>query len=141
MELAPYLFFDSGTCEEALNFYKDLFKGEITGIMRWKDGPPEMQGDPAHGNRVMHSDFKAPGVHFMASDARPTTRYGDGRISLSLDTPDEKEARRLWEALARGGKVEVELEKVFWGALFGMLTDKYGVDWMVNCQLEPMPGG
>src|SRR5215471_18590503 len=99
MQLEPYLFFDTGRCEEALNFYKGLLGGEITEIMRWKEGPPEMQGDGSLGNMIMHSSFKAPGVAFMASDARPTTKYGMGRISMSLATKDEKEARRVFEGL------------------------------------------
>lgn len=75
----------------------------------------------------------------MAADARPTTQYGEGRISLALGTTDQNEAKRIFESLGKDGKIEMPLEKTFWGALFGMLTDKYGIDWMVNCQLEPIP--
>ena len=138
MDFEPYIFFD-GNCEEALNFYKGVFGGEITSISRWKDAPPEPDMSPEFGDRVMHSTFKSPAVNFMASDARPTTKYGVGRISLSLATQDETEARRVFDALSKGGEVEMPLENTFWGALFGMFTDKYGVDWMVNCQLQPAP--
>lgn len=135
MEMEPYLFF-SGNCLEALNFYKGLFGGEISEVSHWKDSPPEMGLAPEHGERVMHSKFSSPAVKFMGADARPTTQYGDGRISLSLQTRDTGEAKRIFDALAKGGKVEMPLEKAFWNALFGMLTDKYGIDWMVNCRLE-----
>ncbi|HXM19581.1 MAG TPA: VOC family protein [Candidatus Tumulicola sp.] len=136
MEFVPYLFITGGRCEEALNFYKRIFGGEIGQIMRWKEAPAEM-GLPAElGNRIMHSTFTSPAVKFMASDAQPTTQYGDGAISLSLGTKDVSEAKRLFDALSQGGKVEVPLEKAFWGAMFGMFTDKYGIDWMVNGQLE-----
>jgi|SRR5579864_4270643 len=136
MEFVPYLFITGGRCEEALNFYKGIFVGEIGEIMRWKEAPAEM-GLPAElGGRIMHSTFSSTAVKFMASDAQPTTQYGDGPISLSLNTKDVSEAKRLFDALSKGGKVEMPLEKVFWGGMFGMLSDKYGIDWMVNSQLE-----
>lgn len=134
MELAPYIFITGGRCEEALNFYKTVLGGEIKDISRWKDAPADMGMPPDMGNRVMHSTFSAPGVSFMASDSQPTTTYGDGPISLSVSTDSEAEAKRIFDALSNGGKVEMPLEKAFWGAIFGMLTDKYGIDWMVNCQ-------
>jgi len=133
MELEPYLFFQGGKCEEALNFYKGVFGGDITSISRWSEVPPEMEMPKDMGNRIMHANFKSPTIKFMASDARPTTQYGDGPISLSLGTKDPAEGKRVFEALSAGGNVEVPFEKTFWGATFGMLTDKYGIDWMVNC--------
>lgn len=136
MEFAPYLFITGGKCEEALNFYKGVLGGEIKDIMRWKDSPPEMQGPPGMGNRIMHSTFTAPGVSFMASDSRPETKYGDGPISLCIHTDSEADAKRIFDALASGGNAEMPLEKTFWGAMFGMLTDRFGIDWMINCQLE-----
>jgi PhnB protein len=136
MEFAPYLFFTGGKCEEALNFYKGIFGGEISQVTRWKDGPADPNTPADLGERIMHSTFSSPAVNFMASDARPTTQYGESAISLSLGTKDVNEAKRLFDGLAKGGKVEMPLEKTFWGAMFGMLTDKYGMDWMINCQLE-----
>lgn len=136
MEFAPYLFITGGKCEEALNFYKGIFGGEIGQIMRWKEAPAEMRLPAELGDRIMHSTFSSTTVKFMASDAQPTTQYGEGAISLSLGTKDVSEAKRLFDALSQGGKVEMPLEKTFWGAMFGMFSDKYGIDWMVNCQLE-----
>jgi len=138
MDFEPYLFF-SGNCEEALSFYKGIFGGEISGVMRWKDAPSEQGTPPTDGNKIMHSTFQSPSIKFMAADGRSTTQYGEGRISLSLGTTDVAEAKRVFESLGKGGKVEMPMEKTFWGAMFGMLTDKYGIDWMVNCQLEPLP--
>jgi PhnB protein len=140
MEFAPYLFFTGGKCEEALNFYKGVFGGEITQVMRWKEAPADMSMPAELGSRIMHSTFSSAAVNFMAADARPTTTYGEGAISLSLGTKDVGEAKRLFDALSQGGKVEMQLEKTFWGAMFGMLTDKYGIDWMMNCQLEQSSG-
>ena len=136
MEFAPYLFFTGGKCEEALNFYKGIFGGDVGQVMRWKDAPPDASMPAELGERIMHSTFSSKDVNFMASDARPTTQYGESAISLSLGMKDVNEAKRIFDSLAKGGKVEMPLEKTFWGAMFGMLTDKYGMDWMVNCQLE-----
>jgi PhnB protein len=138
MELVPYLFF-SGNCEDALNFYKKVFGGEITGIMRWKEMPADAGGPPVTpetAERVMHSNFKSGSISFMASDASPGKQYGEGPISLSLGTDDPAEAQRIFDSLAQGGNVEMPMQDMFWGAKFGMLTDKYGIDWMMNCQLD-----
>ena len=137
MQLEPYLFFTGGKCEEALNFYKGVFNGEIEGLSRWKEMPKDAGGPPVTPdteNRVMHASFRAPGVSFMASDASPDKTYGEGPMSLSLGTGDVAEAERVFKRLAEGGSVEMPLADMFWGAKFGMLTDKYGIDWMINCQ-------
>ncbi len=137
MQLEPYLFFTGGNCEEALNFYKGVFNGEIEGLSRWKEMPKDAGGPPVTPetqNMVMHANFKSPGVSFMASDATPGKTYGEGSISLSLGTGDLAEAERVFKSLAEGGSVEMPLADMFWGAKFGMLTDKYGIDWMINCQ-------
>jgi PhnB protein len=135
MQLEPYLFFP-GNCEEALNFYKEVFRGQIEDISRMKDVPKDAGGPPVTpetAEKVMHASFKSPGVSFMASDASPGKTYGEGAISLSLGTSDLAEATRVFNALAAGGNVEMPLADMFWGATFGMLTDKYGIDWMINC--------
>jgi PhnB protein len=136
MEFAPYLFITGGRCEEALNFYKSIFGGEITQVMRWSEAPKDMNLPADMGNRIMHSQFKAPGITFMASDATPNKQYGEGAISLSVAPTTEKEAKSIFDKLAQGGNIEMPLEKTFWNALFGMLTDKYGIDWMVNYQFS-----
>lgn len=136
MQLEAYLFFD-GKCEEALNFYKEVFRGEIEGISRWKEMPADAGGPPVTPeteNRVMHATFKSPGITFMASDASPGKTYGEGAISLSLSTEDLAEAQRVFNGLAQGGNVEMPMADTFWGATFGMLTDKFGIDWMVSCR-------
>lgn len=139
MELQPYLLF-TGNCEEALNFYKNIFGGEIAQLSRYKDAPPDdpasPQLRPEDRERVMHATFRSPDFTFMASDARPGKQYGEGPISLSLGLSDVAVAQRIFDGLAQGGTVEMPLEDTFWGAKFGMLTDKFGIDWMVNCQLQ-----
>jgi PhnB protein len=134
MEMLPYLFF-TGQCAEALNFYKSVFKGDVVELSRFGDSP--MAKDfPERANDVMHARFKSGAVSFHASDGRPDAQagYGESRISLCVETSDESEARRVFDGLSSGGKVDMPLASMFWGALFGSLTDKYGIDWMVNCQ-------
>ena len=138
MEVQPYLFF-TGNCEEALNFYKGVFGGEITQISRWKDMPPGSGGPevtPENGHLIMHSTFTSPAFSFMASDATPGKKYGEGPISLSVGLSDPDQGQRVFDELAKGGTVEMPFSDAFWGAKFGMLTDKYGIDWMINCQLQ-----
>jgi PhnB protein len=132
LELEPYLFF-YGKCEEALNFYKGIFGGEITSIMRMKEAPPEMAAPPNWSDKIMHARFSAPSVKFMASDGRPDTVSADGNIALSLSTRDQTEGTRVFDKLAQGGTVDMPLQDTFWGARFGVLKDKYGIEWMVNC--------
>lgn len=134
MDMQPYLFF-TGKCEEALKFYKNIFKGDIVELSRFGDSPMAKEY-PDRANNVMHARFKSSSVNFHASDGRPDTdaQYGEGRISLCIETSDESEARRVFDGLADGGKVDMPLASMFWGAVFGSLTDKYGIDWMVNCQ-------
>jgi PhnB protein len=143
MQVEPYLFF-TGKCEEALNFYKGIFGGEVVQVSRFKDMPGEVRREMSvgseHDNLVMHATFKSPSFSFMASDARPGKEYGEGSISLSIGTSDEAEAQRLFDGLAQGGNVEMPMAVTFWSAKFGMLTDKYGIDWMINCDLGGREG-
>jgi PhnB protein len=139
MQAEPYLFF-SGNCEDALNFYQSIFGGEIVEVSRFKDMPSDVREESTigseHDNRIMHATFKSPSLNFMASDGRPGKQYGEGPISLCIGTSDASEAQRLFDSLAQGGNVEMPLADSFWGAKFGMLTDKFGIDWMVNCRLD-----
>ena len=85
------------------------------------------------GERVMHASFVSPSIKFMASDSRPTTQYGEGRISLSICTKNVADAQRVWDALAKDATIDMPFSDSFWGAKFGMLTDRFGIDWMINC--------
>jgi PhnB protein len=132
MQLEPYIFFH-GTCEEALNFYARCFDGTVSEVHRFKDMPPEHAPDPAWAEKIMHANFRAGEVRFMASDGRPgTPPHGEDEISLCISTPDEGEGRRLFDALADGGAVEMPFEKQFWGSWHGQLIDKFGIQWMVT---------
>jgi PhnB protein len=133
MQLEPYLFFE-GNCEEALTFYKDVFGGEIS-LMRYEGSPLESEMPPDYKQKVMHGNFKAPTLSFMGADTAPSHHRHGGIIALSLATTDETEGRRVYAKLAEGGTATMPLDKVFWGGLFGMVTDRFGIDWMISCDV------
>ena len=132
MELQPYLSF-RGDCEAALAFYQTIFGGSIEGLMRFRDAPAAGHTPPGFDDKIMHATFAADGVKFMASDG-PTLSPADnnGRSTLAIGSPSHDEGERVFNALAAGGTVTMPYTKQFWGASFGMLTDKYGLNWMVN---------
>jgi len=131
----PYLMFN-GTCEEAFLFYKSVFGGEFPYIGKYKDAPAE-EGEVLSEealNRIMHVSLPIGNTILMGSDSHP--RYGDvgfgDNFSISINTESPEEADRIFNGLSAGGKVEMPMNKTFWGAYFGMFKDKFGVNWMVN---------
>jgi PhnB protein len=134
VELEPYLFFSDGACEDALNAYTTILGGEVQGLTRYEDMPADAGPEiaPGTGKYVMHARFKADGFAFMASDGRPGQKYLDGPISLSLSVPSREKADKIFGALSEGGKVDMPMQNTFWGSYFGMLTDKFGIDWMIS---------
>ncbi|MEA2785208.1 MAG: PhnB protein [Candidatus Eremiobacteraeota bacterium] len=130
-KLAPYIFF-YGRCEEALEFYKGVFGGSYE-MMRVRDTPMAGEMPPEAANSVMHSSFTADEIRFMASDGQ-TVKPVDpdaGNISLSLEFDDAARGEKIFNGLAEGGKVGMPVAPAFWGGRFGMLTDKFGTEWMV----------
>ena len=130
----PYLFFD-GRCEEALEFYARTIGAEVQMKMRFKESPepcpPEMV-PPGSEDKIMHAAFTVGESLLMASDGRCQSQAKFEGFSLSLTVPDEAEARRVFAALSEGGEVEMPLEKTFWSPCFGMLTDRFGIGWMIT---------
>jgi PhnB protein len=131
--IQPYLFF-GGRCEEALEFYRATSGAETEIVMRFKDSPvPHPPGmiPPGFENKVMHATFRVGGSTVMASDGCEEHSGFEG-FSLSLTLPDAGEAARVFNALSEGGQVTMPLSKTFWSPLFGMLTDRFGVNWMIT---------
>jgi PhnB protein len=131
-QLVPYIFF-YGRCEEALEFYKSVFDGKYE-MMRVSDTPMASDMPPEAGNSVMHASFTADGIAFMASDGRDVKPVDPdaGNISVALSFDDGARGERTFEALSAGGKVGMPIDTAFWGGRFGMLTDKFGTEWMVT---------
>lgn len=129
VELAPYLFFQ-GNCREAMEFYKGVFGGDLK-IQTMSEVPPEAQMPETNPNDVMHARLDGGLVVLMASDSKNASPKS-AKIELSLSGSDEAQLREVFDKLAEGGKVNMPLSKMFWGDLFGQLSDKYNIDWMVN---------
>jgi len=136
MQIETYLFF-GGNCEPALKFYEKCLGGRVVDLHRYAGSPMDNADLPAAWkDKVMHATFESEGARFMASDAMPgqptPTHTG---FSMSVNIPQDKaRAEEVFNALASdGGQVTMPFSPTFWGAHFGMLMDKYGVPWMVNC--------
>jgi len=133
-KLNPYLNFPGNT-REALNFYKECLKGEIVSMQTY--GEAIMDVEDKYKNNIIHAEFKAGGVEFMASDGMPGFTATPGNmIAMSINLDDEQEQKDIFNALAAGGKVDMPLDKTFWGAIFGQLTDRFGIQWMLNCVVK-----
>jgi PhnB protein len=141
----PYLIFN-GNCEEAFLFYKSVFGGEFPYMGKYKDMPADENGtgpelSTQDGNRIMHVSLPIGHTILMGSDSHP--QLGDpglsDNFSISINTESQDEADKIFNGLSAGGKVEMPMNKTFWGAYFGMFKDKFGINWMVNFdESEPM---
>jgi PhnB protein len=130
MQVQSYLMFN-GRTEEALEFYKKAIGAQVEMVMRFKDAP-EGQCAPGMENKVMHSSFKVGDTVLMASDGMCNGEQAEFKgISLTLNPRTEAECERLFNALADGGKVFQPLIKTFFSPKFGVVSDKFGVNWMV----------
>jgi PhnB protein len=133
--LNPYLNFDGNT-EEAFNFYKSVFGGEFTMLQRFKDTPQKDKLSKSDGEKIMHVSIPiGKGNVLMGTDAVESMGHKitiGNNIQLSLSPESEDEANRLFNALAKGGRTIVPMGKASWGDYFGMLTDKFGIQWMIN---------
>ena len=133
----PYLFF-GGRCEEALEFYRTALGAKVDMLMHYKESPeppPPGMLAPGFENKVMHTTFHIGGTTLMASDGCGEAPNFAG-FSLALAVPTEAEADRAFAALAAGGQVKMPLTKTFWSPCFGMLTDRFGIGWMVSVAAE-----
>ncbi|QEH36121.1 hypothetical protein OJF2_46810 [Aquisphaera giovannonii] len=133
ISITPYLFF-GGRCEEALAFYGKAIGAEIDMLMRYDESPqPAPPGRLQAGfeKKVMHASFRVGDVPLMASDGCDD-RTNFGGFQLALSVPSEGAAREAFGALGEGGSVVMPLSETFWSPCFGMLTDRFGVTWMVS---------
>lgn len=139
----PYINFN-GTCEEAFNFYKSVFGGEFTSFQRFNempdDVPAEMRPKESEGNKVMHVTLPLAEQHILMGSDYPemmsdSIKQGNN-FSVSIDADTEEEANRLFKELSLGGHIIMPLDKTFWGSLYGMFSDKFGVQWMVSYDYE-----
>jgi len=133
MQVIPYLFFN-GRCDEALAFYREALGAQVDMLMRFKDAPGQAPGACAPGQEemVMHASFRIGDSVLMASDGMAEGTPEFKGFSLSLNYADTDQARRVFDALAQGGKVVMALDKTFYATIFGMVNDRFGMQWMVG---------
>jgi len=130
MQIQPYLFFD-GRCQEAIEFYRRAVGAEVTALMRYKESPDPEMIQPGSEDKVMHASFRVGETTVLASDGRCGGQPSFQGFALSLTVSKESEAERLFGALVEGGQVTMPLTKTFFSPRFGMITDRFGVSWMV----------
>lgn len=142
-QVNPYLIFN-GNCEEAFLFYQSVFGGEFPYIGKFKDMPADENCPPPtaeEANRIMHVCLPIGNTVLMGSDS--TSQSGDVIIgtnfSVSINTDSRAEADKLFNGLSAGGNAFMPMSDTFWGAYFGMFTDKFGINWMVNFDENPQP--
>ncbi|SOY68358.1 conserved hypothetical protein [Cupriavidus taiwanensis] len=135
MQVQPYLDF-GGRFDEAVAFYGKVLGAQVTFAMRYKEAPQDqgMAVPDDWKDKVMHANLQIGENQVMASDGRPGERPAFSGFSLSVGGVSRDEGRRIFEGLSEGGQVVVPYQKTFWAEGFGMLVDRFGMSWMVNCE-------
>ena len=136
MHVNPYLTFD-GNCEEAFGAYHKIFGGEIVAMMPYEGSPAEASAPTEWGKKILHARLVFGDNVLMASDAPPGRFQKMQGISVTLNIKDTAEAERVFNALAEGATtVVMPLAETFWAVKFGMLTDRFGTPWIINCEKQ-----
>ena len=129
MKVQSYLAFN-GNCQEALNFYSELFNADIKNRQTYEDKKIDVPS--SFRQKLQHAELKGKGIHFMAYDAAPDTPINHGnQVHMSVDLNDKEDAEHLFSNLSSGGQVHHDFREREWGH-FGRCTDRYGINWMVN---------
>ncbi|SAK61605.1 3-demethylubiquinone-9 3-methyltransferase [Caballeronia temeraria] len=146
MQVQPYLFFE-GRCEEAITFYREHLGAQVVMMMRYSESPEANKAETASGcgipagseNKIMHSAFTIGDSLVMGSDGMCSGKPEFKGVSLSLTANDEQQAEKHFNALSNGGQVQMPMTPTFFAKRFGMVTDKFGVTWMVLGGVESHP--
>ncbi len=135
MQLNPYLHFD-GSCEQAFKFYEQLLGGTIKAMFAFEGTPAAEHVPPEWRKKIMHATLEFGGQTLMGADARPGHYEQPKGFSVSLSVDKAGEAERVFKVLSEGGSVRMSLQETFWAARFGMVTDRFGIPWMINCEKQ-----
>lgn len=133
MKVVPYLNF-KGNCREAMEFYAELLRGKIVALFNFGDTPAASEVPDAAKDLVMHARLEFDGGVLMASDATEKDYETPAGIWVSLHPETPEEAERIFAGLAEGGTVVMPIGETFWAARFGMVNDRFGTPWMINCE-------
>ena len=133
MNLTIHLAFD-GCCEDAFRFYERCLGGKIITMLRWSDTPMASQAPPGWSAKILHATLEVDGSRLAGSDSIPGRYDGSKGFHVLLGVHDPAEAERIFSALAESGTVAMPLQKTFWAVLFGVVTDRFGISWEINCE-------
>jgi PhnB protein len=132
MQINAYLHFN-GDCEAAFKFYAQCLRGKITAMMTIAGTPMEAHTPPERHGKIIHARLEVGEAALMGADAPPDRYKAAQGYTVSLVLDDVAEAERIFAVLAEGGAVQMAIQETFWAARFGMLVDKFGTPWMINC--------
>ena len=133
MKMNPYLSFN-GQCEAAFKFYEQCLGAHIGAIFRYAGTPMAHEAPADWGNKIMHGSVSIGDAVLMGADVSPQHYQEPKGFSLSLHIKSTTEAERIFRELSNGGRVVMPLEKTFWAERFGMLVDRFGIPWLINCE-------
>ena len=136
MQLNPYLSF-SGQCEAAFKFYAEALGGQVLMTLTYGETPMSDQTPADWRGKIAHTRMSVGGTMLMGSDSPPDRVEPMKGVTIALGVDEPAEAERVFDALAAGGTVTMPIQETFWAHRFGMLTDRFGTPWMINCE-KPM---
>jgi PhnB protein len=133
MKLNPHLVFN-GQCAAAFAFYEQCFGGSIVTMLKWGESPMAARTPPGCGDKILHATLTFGDAVLMGSDALPGQYEKPRGFSIMLAIDEAGDAERMFHILAEGGTVTMPIQKTFWAVRFGMLIDRFGVPWEINCE-------
>ena len=133
MQLNSYLMF-TGQCKEAFEFYAQLLGGKIEAMIPHAGSPAESHTLPQWQDKIMHARLSVGDSLLMASDAPPGHQEAAKGFYVNIGLKDPKDAERIFNALAENGTIRMPFQQTFWAIRFGMLVDRFGTPWMINCE-------
>lgn len=133
MQLNSYLMF-KGQCKEAFEFYAQVLGGKIEAMIPHAGTPAEQHTPPEWRDKIMHARLSVGDSVLMASDVPPDRAEAPKGFYVNIGIKDPKDAERIFQALAENGTVRMPLQQTFWATRFGMLVDRFGTPWMINCE-------
>ena len=132
MHLNPHVSFN-GQCEEAFKFYQQCLGGDIQTMMKYGDSPMADQVSGDWRDKIIHATLVVADTTLMGADAPPGYFEKPAGFSIGIGVAEPAQAERIFNGLAEGGKVTMPLQQTFWSVRFGMLVDRFGIAWMINC--------
>ena len=133
MNLTFHIEFD-GCCEEAFRVYERCLGAKIVTMLKWSETPMAAEAPPGYADKILHATLAIDGVDLAGADSMPDKYEAPRGFHVLLGVPDPAGAERVFAALSEGGNITVPMQKTFWSALYGTVTDRFGVSWEINCE-------